>query len=68
MDFPVDVRSLVALEITLGPVLDVLLRQVILVGLQELLLHDILDLINLNILVKTALDLCQDHVHDLIQA
>ena len=68
VDLPVDVRSLVALEITLSPVLDILLRQVILVGLQELLLHDILDLINLNILVKTTVNLSQDHVHDLVQA
>ena len=68
VDFPVDVRSLMTLKITLGPVLDILLCQIILVGLQELLLHDILDLINLNILVKTALNLCQDHIHHQVQA
>ena len=68
VDFPVDVRSLMTLKITLGPVLDILLCQIILVGLQELLLHDILDLINLNIFFKPTLNFSQDHVHDLVQA
>ncbi|CRH92112.1 Uncharacterised protein [Chlamydia trachomatis] len=60
----IDIGRLCPFKITLGTIMDILVGNGVFICLQELVFHDILNLVNLDILWEAIRNLCDNAVTD----